>query len=295
MRIQTLSILTGTAACDAKCPFCVSKMTHSGGMCNKPQEINWRNLGVACKLAERAGVTTAMLTGKGEPTLWPDQIDKYLLALDRRFPFIELQTNGMRIANGDIDIETLKYWRMRGLTTVAISVAHWYEEINQRIYLGSSRRKYPPLKDFVDAIHGAGLSMRLNCVLLKNYISTPENIEDLIRMIRPQDIEQLTLIPVGKPSIKVKKTCADVYGWTAEHGLDDSDVAMLKKYLDRVGTQVLQLAHGAMVYDVDGQNVCLSNCLKKDRYEKMSVMRNLIFYPDGHLRYDWEHSGAILL
>jgi hypothetical protein len=24
-------------------------------------------------------------------------------------------------------------------------------------------------------------------------------------------------------------------------------------------------------------------------------MRNLIFFPDGHLRYDWEYEGAILL
>jgi len=28
---------------------------------------------------------------------------------------------------------------------------------------------------------------------------------------------------------------------------------------------------------------------------EVSVMRNLIFLPDGHLRYDWEHQGAILL
>jgi hypothetical protein len=24
-------------------------------------------------------------------------------------------------------------------------------------------------------------------------------------------------------------------------------------------------------------------------------MRNLIFFPDGHLRYDWELKGAVLL
>jgi hypothetical protein len=49
------------------------------------------------------------------------------------------------------------------------------------------------------------------------------------------------------------------------------------------------------VFDYKGQNVCLSNCLTHEPYTDKSVMRNLIFFPDGHLRYDWEYQGAILL
>jgi hypothetical protein len=69
-----------------------------GVMLDEP-EVNWRNFRVACRLAERCGVTTAMLTGKGEPTLFPEQITKYLQALSEfPFPIIELQSNGILLA-----------------------------------------------------------------------------------------------------------------------------------------------------------------------------------------------------
>lgn len=55
----------------------------------------------------------------------------------------------------------------------------------------------------------------------------------------------------------------------------------------------MTLAHGAVVFDLDGQNLCLNQCLtvQPDAEE----MRNLIFFPDGHLRYYWQYPGAILL
>jgi len=296
MKIQTLSILTGSAACNAKCPFCVSKMTHSGGVNIKSHEINWHNFKVACKLADRAGVTTAMLTGKGEPTLWPKQIESYLIALNGMFPFVELQTNGLTIANDTIDLHTLKYWRQLGLTTIAVSVAHFNEYYNKEIYIGSnSNKSYPSIDVFANKIHMAGLSMRLNCVMLKGFVDDWLDIDEFLNLVRLLGIEQFTLIPVNKPADKVKETCEEVYDWTVSHGLDRSDVSIIKAHLDKAGTQVLQLAHGAVVYDVNGQNVCLSNCLKTDGKENADTMRNLIFYPDGHLRYDWAHSGAILL
>ena len=57
---------------------------------------------------------------------------------------------------------------------------------------------------------------------------------------------------------------------------------------------LMELAHGAEVFDVYGQNFCLSNCLKRTT-EDVSKMRNLIFFPDGHIRYRWDLPGAIIL
>ena len=82
MKIQTFSVIVGSNACNAHCPFCVSRMTPNA-LEAKPTEVNWRNFDVAVRLACRAGVTTAMLTGKGEPTLWPDLIDKYLYEMNK--------------------------------------------------------------------------------------------------------------------------------------------------------------------------------------------------------------------
>src|SRR5262249_23447888 len=114
MRVQTFSILAGSAACNARCPFCVSKMTPPHGMTLKEPEVNWRNFRKACWLAKQWGATTAMITGKGEPTLFPAQITRYLDQLqEHHFPVIELQTNGALLA--DDSERFLEAWYERGL------------------------------------------------------------------------------------------------------------------------------------------------------------------------------------
>ena len=47
---------------------------------------------------------------------------------------------------------------------------------------------------------------------------------------------------------------------------------------------------------VNGQNVCLSLPLNKNtRDTNPENARNLIFFQDGHIRYEWEMEGGILL
>ena len=97
MKISTLTVIVGTTACNAKCPYCVSKMTPACGV-DTPCEPNYRNFGIACRFARDAGVSTVLLTGKGEPTLSPDSVTYYVdRSHDSGFPFIELQTNGIRL------------------------------------------------------------------------------------------------------------------------------------------------------------------------------------------------------
>src|ERR1035437_8479153 len=123
MHFQTFSIVVGTRACNASCPFCISKQT---GLFGTPIKVNWRNFAIACKLAQKAKTTTVLLTGKGEPTLYPDHVTETLKALQSYdFPLIEMQTNGLAIAEGKVSDETLQSWYDLGLTTIAISVVHW--------------------------------------------------------------------------------------------------------------------------------------------------------------------------
>ena len=51
--------------------------------------------------------------------------------------------------------------------------------------------------------------------------------------------------------------------------------------------------HQAEVYDVEGPNLCLPDSLTIEAGTEN--LRQLIFFPGGHLRYDWQHPGAILL
>ena len=94
--LGTLSVLCGTPACNASCPFCIAKMTGTThGVSVAPKNVNWRNLDIACRFAEKAGATTCLITGKGEPTLYPDLVLQYIQRVAEYFPFIEIQSNGI--------------------------------------------------------------------------------------------------------------------------------------------------------------------------------------------------------
>lgn len=292
MRIQTFSIVAGSAICNASCPFCVSKMTPPQGMTNRLPEPHWRNFAKACRLAELAGVTTVLITGKGEPTLYPDQITRYLEALAlREFPFIELQTNGITIADGRIDDGTLARWYELGLTTVIISMTGIDAELNRQVYL-PKRERYIDLAALVARLHGVGFSVRFGCVALRDGVSTPEKLQELLAFARRERVEQLTVRPVTTPDPDTVQDQA-VFAWSREHAVSDERWRAVVEWTESHGRRLMTLAHGAVVFDVGGQNLCLSNCLTIRPDE--SELRQLIFFPDGKLRYDWQYAGAILL
>lgn len=55
----------------------------------------------------------------------------------------------------------------------------------------------------------------------------------------------------------------------------------------------MTLSHGAVVLDVHGQNLCVSDCLNETGEDE--DIRTLIFYSNGELAYRWDYDGAILL
>ena len=293
MQIQTFSIIVGSAACNARCPFCVSKMTPNE-ISNKLPQVNWRNFEIACRLAEKAGCTTAMLTGKGEPTLWPDLIEEYLFHAKKYFPLIELQTNGLTIADGKISNQHLDAWYNLGLTTIAISVAHWEAEQNAKIYRESG---HFDLGAIIRKLQKIGFSVRISFVLTSFFENTPFAFAlDALNEFRKLGPDQITIMPVNRPK---KSSVLPVINtpeeWVDKHSCSSTDIYELYNYLCREGDLLLELAHGASVFDFKGQNVCLSNCLKDETIKDNSTMRNLIFHPDGHLRWDWSHQGSVIL
>jgi len=292
VRIQTFSIVAGSAACNARCPFCVSRMTPPQGMTTKLPEPDWRNFAKACRLAQNAGVTTVLITGKGEPTLFVDQVTAYLAALaPYRFPFVELQTNGIPIADGKIDDNTLGDWYRLGLSTIIISVTGIDPQLNREVYL-PYREAYIDLPALIKRLHAARFSVRLGCVGVVEGVSTPARLEELLLFAREHKVEQLTVRPVTTPDpgTVVER---EVFEWARDHAIPEHAWKTMVAWVEANGSRLLQLAHGAVVYDVAGQNICLSNCLTIRPGEE--ELRQLIFFPDGHLRYDWQYAGAILL
>ena len=289
MTIQTFSILTGSEACNARCPFCVSKMTPPQGITLKEPEVNWRNFKKAALLAKQKDVTTTMITSKGEPTLFPQQISKYLDALQEfQFPIIELQTNGTLLADEKND-NYLKEWYEKGLTTIAISIVHYDPEKNRQIYL-PYKKEYIDLPALINKLHKIGFSIRLACILIDKLIDNSKDLERLILFAKQNKAEQLTIRPVNKPNVSRNPA---IYNWTTENHLKGEQLTEIKDYLIKNGIQLMRLGYESIAYDVNGQNVCLTNSLTID--PESDNLRQLIFFPDGHLRYDWQYIGAILI
>lgn len=294
MKIQTFSIIIGDRKCNAKCPFCVSKMTHKNGIDQtflNPEEIKtnfYKRFKSACTYAKDCGVSTVLLTGKGEPTIHPNEITNTLGKLeDWNFPFVELQTNGIRFHTmKDEFIEHLSKWCHHGLTTVAISIVHYDDWMNESIY-----GTHIDLKEVINNLHEIGLSIRLCCMMVDGYIDGVTRIQDLIQYARKLNVEQLTVRPIKKPKICMNQKIAK---FIDKHTLSYSQAITIQEHLDSKGTKLLELMHGATVYDYQGQNICISDCLTLEP-EKGEEIRQLIFYPDGHIRYDWQYPGAILL
>ena len=297
MKIQTFSIIVGNKSCNANCPFCISKLTPDCGISNN-EIINWRNLKIGCNFAKQCGVSTVLLTGKGEPLVKQniDSITEYLKNIkEYNFPFIELQTNGTEILN--LSDELLKIWYDLGLTTFIISCVHFNPIKNKEIY----NQFYPILDTLVNFIHSKGFSVRLSCIMLKDYIDNLEKVLEFVELCKKWEVEQFTIRPVSN-NIDIsdvdlsdgfsKKT--RMYHWIKDHKISNSVMKNISGFFISNATKLLQLMHGAEVFDYKGQNICISNCLTRET-RNINEIRQLIFFPDGRLRYDWDKKGAIIL
>lgn len=296
MKIQTLSIVVGTRACDARCPFCVSKMTGFDSLPPPGGSVNWLNFCKACRLAQIGETTTVLLTGKGEPTLYPEEIGNYLEALKPYgFPLIELQTNSIaigRLASGQesrvpgLSKSTLRQWQIDGLNTVAISAVDVDREVNAGVY----GPDYPQIDQVADYLHELGFSVRLCLMMMCNGIDSPEKLFEALDFCRTAGIEQITARPIRRPRTSQNDQAAR---YIAERGLAPDEEALIRDWTEQNGTRLMSLMHGAVVYDICGQNFCLSDCLTVGPAN--NDLRSLIFYSDGRLAYDWQHDGAVIL
>ena len=292
MKIQTFSIVAGTNACNAQCPFCVSKMT---GLPGKAKEINWHNLNKAALLAKMSGTTTVLITGKGEPTLFPSNINDYLTHLcnNYKFPFIELQTNGIlmgklaagAIRAGQLNERMLEHWYNKGLNTIALSTCSIHLDENQSVY----GKDYPDLGMLVDYLHSFGFTVRLCLMMHYGGVYSPGGIDQVIQFCQEYQVEQLTARNIRKPDNSDNET---VSSFVEDNSLIPKEEEEIYEYIKENGTLIMKLEQGAEVYDVDGQNVCLSDCLTLSADENL---RQLIFYPSGRVTYDWQYEGAVLL
>jgi len=288
MKTHTFSIVVGTAACNARCPYCVSKMTQTMTCLSKL--ANEDRFHTAFRIVEQArdGLVSVLLTGKGEPLLHPEEITQYLQWLkEHRFPLVDLQTNGILLKSAE-ECGYLQKWAANGLTLACVSIAHWDAATSNSIMgIGEDFNYY----EAVERIHKAGLAARLNCTLTKSGCGTLEDVDLLINRCRDDGVEQLTLREVEMPDNAA--VGGNVRAFVEREKPHDLSLR-IREHLEYTGaTKLLELPHGAIVYDVDGQNVCVSNCLTSTT--DPDDIRQIIYFPDGRIAYDWKYKGARIL
>ena len=146
------------------------------------------------------------------------------------------------------------------------------------------------LPKLIAVLHEHGFAVRLNCMGLQGFIDSGQKLEELVEFARQNKVEQLTYRSITKPQTSAD---AEVATWATRYRLTDNQLREIGAYVERNGTLLLNLVHEAKVYDLHGQNLCLSSCLTRNSRE--DIIRQLIFFPDGRLTYDWEMTGATLL
>lgn len=301
MKYSILSVVTGTSKCTVPfkpsnatkhipqgCQFCVSGQYANDSNRVAP-EVNWRNLRKAIQLAHNGGVDTVVLTGRGEPTYFPDQITDYLKVLGPEFPLIELQTNGVLLSGARND-DYLKEWYDLGLTTILISVVSNDPEILRQNYMPLSKSYYD-LPALIAKLRGIGYTVRLACVCTKAWMSTREQVSDFLEFAKDNKVGQVTLRPLND---EYRRETA--HAWIQKHKMTDKDKEGIRDYLDEVGHKLRDLPAIGTMYDVGGVGVLMSLPLTKyTHHNTEDTARNLIFFPDGTTRYDWEWEGSVLL
>ncbi len=270
-------------------------MTPDQGIGIEAPEVNWRNFVIASRMASDIyHAENVLITGKGEPTIFPAQITEYLHKLEN-MPFgkRELQTNGSLIAKGGLMNEFLRVWYDHGLITAAVSIYHYDREKNHEVFRPKGER-YFDLGMLVDKLHRNGLETRLSCVMLKGYVDSVEEVSKLMDFCKKYGVEQLTLRQADRPENPQDFKVAD---FVDTHRIDKDDLAYrnIMNFIVEKGVKPTEiLPHGAEVYGIDGLQVCATTGLSN--YAGEENIRQLIFFPDGMLTTSWvDPMGAAVL
>jgi len=297
-KVQTMSIVAGTMKCNAKCPDCVSKMTTDPAQSKiyNFEDVEWDNFEIAADIAVAAEAKTVLITGKGEVTLDPytKQLNDYLIRLaDDRYqgmPMKELQTNGLVFHDKKFREEGwLQRWYDNKLRVMSLSVVDIRDEVNHAFY-NPHQEKYPPLEKTVELLQNIGYTVRLSVTMTKGRVDSPEDIERIVEYCKRLGIPQSSVRPVRKPAGKT--FAPKIAKWVEENQLyenpkdpEHDQLKTIAEYVQKNARLDQKLMHGAAVYSLKGQNLCLTDCLTHDPEEP--GFRQLIFYSNGMLTTGW--------
>jgi hypothetical protein len=272
-------------------------------------EFDWNRFDKACRYVshtEDRPAQTALITGRGEPTLYPGHLGMIINRLDKVFPCIELQTNGILYKK-----LAWEEWKLYGLNTISISVASLDDTINNE---AMEIKKGFSARDCIKTLAEMGFTLRVSYQLTLKDSPYYWNNNQVVKRCNARDwfydtimdakslgAQQITFRRVGLPEAITQNK--EAYYWVKEFGdihdysevfTGGGDPGLGKRHagpLPALGKKISTYHWGGMIYDVNGMSVCIAECLTED--PSTFEPRSWIF--DGrNLRYSWQYEGAII-
>ena len=282
--ISTYTIIAGNMKCPNSCPICISKMTPSHGIGYEEPDFNWQKFRKATRIAIMRGAQNVLITGKGEPTLFPKLVGEILFELaelgeDGQFERIELQTEGSNIANS-ITNDELRKWKYAGLDLIALSIYHYDSRQNAGGFGHFGSDGGYDLPALIGRLNAIGFLVRLSCMLRAGYMDSMDRVCELIEFCKENNVFQLTL---RTPDVPAEPLNEQVAQYIMENVVDHKNMNEINMYVKGKGKLCGDLPHGVSVYEVDGQNVSMTTGLGEP-----GDNRQLIFFPQGWLTTSWE-------
>lgn len=302
MRAQSISIqVSSRERCNAGCKFCISRTTFGVGDQNeKVKTCSDHRLRIGLRYARRLGATTAILTGKADPT---QERDEYLFNLVRianeYLPFVDMHTNGFLFKPGKSKEMLFPRLVDAGLSHITFSIASFDHETNKKL-MGINQE---PEKLIALALKFE-LHVRCSLVVNKAGVSNTPEILSYIERAGNLGAHAVVVREVWIPN-SYKDRNETVYQWNMENrvliaGLEEEFSKIASDPENRDGLhQRDPLAWGTPVFDVcgifknknHGVNVTFARC---DEATSGPVLKSIVHTPDGHGRRNWDEAGYCL-
>ena len=223
-KIDGISILVGTAKCNANCPECAGRQhrknapLHDGEI----QEARLREVLDYCYWKDCRYIT---LTGAAEPTLSPLSVTKTLRVLKeyevrgQKFDPVNLYTNGIRIGfEPEFCQNFFPEWHSCGLTRIYISVYDTDALQNAKAFHVS---KYPELKVIFNRVKEYGFHLRTSVILKKGYTDTKEKLQSLCDKFFSMGVDNVSAWPLKNEDDSISALAPDKSELERMRGLAD--------------------------------------------------------------------------
>lgn len=282
-KIYSVSVVTGTSECNAKCKFCAGRYLREQA---KPDSIYYKNLESAIKLCARYGGWSLSLTGSGEPTCSPQEVTKVLKIYNEcanqgaYFPNVNLFTNGILIGDEKFCASNLHIWRGLGLNNIALSV-HSVDEKEQALFYGI--REYPNFNTIKQNVEDCAIGVRCTLLLNKNSVNDAASYERAVTKLADMGFKNITSWAVCNPD-----------GSRCDATPSRMGMASIRYWLWRNAKLCHGHSWGGGVYDWNGNILRLTDYVTKHNPHN-NFVRQLVVFQDGTVAYSWIRDGALCM